>query len=1002
MFFSKFKSRLSKRVIQVLALTILASVFTPIGAHAVSVLSVCATGCAHTTIQGAINAASSGDTINVSAGTYVENVNVNKAVAIIGAGAAATSIVATTGNSNPLTFSTNGATLSGFTITHAYTPIEISTWTFNNNGVIFNMGTSGNTLSNNSITLNRNAIYLHTASAKIFNNIITNNRSGINLTNNVSGTEITNNTISLNWTLGVVFYATAATDFSSVLVTGNTFNQNWYSEILIKDASTSSGTLNLFSNTFTDTPVSYTTANASISSLSEPAFLVQNPLSPVAPATMPTQDIPTLRIYNSGSVILNYPNKSLKVGTNKPYATIQSAINDASSGDKIVVDAGTYIENVNVDKAVTIIGAGAAATSIVATTGNSDPLTFSTNGATVSGFTITHAYTVSELSTGNWTLSSNNGISNTGVLFNPGTTGNTLSNNTITLNRNGIAIVGAEAKIQGNTITNNRTGINVSSKIDGTEISNNAISNNWTLGIVYSIAGSGATNFSTVRVTGNTFNQNWYSEILIKDAVTSAFTGTGTLDVSSNTFTETPVTNSISADPSLNEPLFKDQQPVSLGGSAVKPSTDLPTLRIYNSGSVRINYTDPSIAIAAAAAAEAARVAAEGAARVAAEGAARVAAEEAARIAVANSLIAEAARIASILSIKESTSDIRDASVVSSDAIVIANLLAQAGDQKGGVSKLVTDKALVVAQKKINEDIAQVTLALKLIADAAALAKVNFVPGTAAAAIAAKLITDQATLVAAAYLVHDKALTAAAAKLIADDASGLKAAKELIDKAFLLAALNYVDSSAGASAAKIISDKALVVAAAKVLADKALADTAAKLLSAKALSTSASAIDPNSPATDSAAAAVLNEAQAIEAAKAILGNADSLDAALAILVEAIAVENARALANKKVISRVFFETKSSKLDAAAKKVLTKFATLLKSQKSVAITLTGYADASVSKADKGLSLRRASVVAAYLNSLRLSVSVRTVGSGATAALIGKPGSTSSRVDLTIQS
>ena len=694
------------------------------------------------------------------------------------------------------------------------------------------------------------------------------------------------------------------------------------------------------------------------------------------------------------------------------HTTIQGAINAASSGDTINVSAGTYVENVNVNKAVTIIGAGAAATSIVATTGNSDPLTFSTNGATVSGFTITHAYTVSELSTGNWTLSSNNGISNTGVLFNPGTTGNTLSNNTITLNRNGIAIVGAEAKIQGNTITNNRTGINVSSKIDGTEISNNAISNNWTLGIVYSIAGSGATNFSTVRVTGNTFNQNWYSEILIKDAVTSAFTGTGTLDVSSNTFTETPVTNSISADPSLNEPLFKDQQPVSLGGSAVKPSTDLPTLRIYNSGSVRINYTDPSIAIAAAAAAaaaEAARVAAEGAARVAAEGAARVAveaarvaAEEAARIAVANSLIAEAARIASILSIKESTSDIRDASVVSSDAIVIANLLAQAGDQKDGVSKLVTDKALVVAQKKINEDIAQVTLALKLIADAAALAKVNFVPGTAAAAIAAKLITDQATLVAAAYLVHDKALTAAAAKLIADDASGLKAAKELIDKAFLLAALNYVDSSAGASAAKIISDKALVVAAAKVLADKALADTAAKLLSAKALSTSASAIDPNSPATDSAAAAVLNEAQAIEAAKAILGNADSLDAALAILVEAIAVENARALANKKVISRVFFETKSSKLDAAAKKVLTKFATLLKSQKSVAITLTGYADASVSKADKGLSLRRASVVAAYLNSLRLSVSVRTVGSGATAALIGKPGSTSSRVDLTIQS
>src|ERR1022692_5078589 len=56
-----------------------------------------------------------------------------------------------------------------------------------------------------------------------------------------------------------------------------------------------------------------------------------------------------------------------------PFATIQHAINTASAGDTIFVDAGTYTENVTINKELTISGAGQGITTIYPAVSSPNP-----------------------------------------------------------------------------------------------------------------------------------------------------------------------------------------------------------------------------------------------------------------------------------------------------------------------------------------------------------------------------------------------------------------------------------------------------------------------------------------------------------------------------------------------------------------------------------------------------------------------------------------------------
>jgi parallel beta-helix repeat protein len=297
------------------------------------------------------------------------------------------------------------------------------------------------------------------------------------------------------------------------------------------------------------------------------------------------------------SAAMNNPIESNPVtvsGSGISFGTIQDAISapTTKAGDTIIVAAGDYKENVIINKSIHLIScSGAAMTKIIATDASKEALKFATNNATVSGFTLTHEYPSDEFS--NWSNWNDTYLArNKGADFGQTTSGNTLKDCIVTLNINGVYLnhSGTGNKIINNTITNNWTGISLVNDVNGTEITGNTISNNWTFGLVYyhlSVPGD----LSAVTVNGNTFEQNWYSEIVVKNTAGTI----GTLDVSNNTFKDLPVTYSISTSSALNEPALADLIPKVPGidGTAVKPSIDIPTLRVYNNSSAGLKYDKP-------------------------------------------------------------------------------------------------------------------------------------------------------------------------------------------------------------------------------------------------------------------------------------------------------------------------------------------------------------------------------------------------------------------------
>src|SRR6266851_9809679 len=109
------KGNLKQCLVSAIAVQLAAGLISAGLVWAAKPLTVCASGCAYTSIQTAIDAAPSGGTIQIGAGTFAGPLNISQSVTLAGAGASQTTIQGGNGviNINAGTVTMKGVTVTG-------------------------------------------------------------------------------------------------------------------------------------------------------------------------------------------------------------------------------------------------------------------------------------------------------------------------------------------------------------------------------------------------------------------------------------------------------------------------------------------------------------------------------------------------------------------------------------------------------------------------------------------------------------------------------------------------------------------------------------------------------------------------------------------------------------------------------------------------------------------------------------------------------------------------
>ncbi len=339
---------------------------------------------------------------------------------------------------------------------------------------------------------------------------------------------------------------------------------------------TTSGT-----GTFADATNPNTTYTPSMADVTAGTVLLTLTANPIAPCTTPATSQVTLTVVAAPTTAYvdddytGLPNGTLvtwpHTGGSGTYvigcdafASIQDGL-DAVIASTVFVAAGTYDEDLNIPLNNTnLVGAGAAVTTIrgvpVGHPNHIDSATIQCIGksnVTISGFTITRL--------GNAVATWNDPLNNNGVLASS-SPGFTLRDCVITGNRNGVNLQFMDgATVRNNVIDFNRTGIQCVDNVTNSTFTENFITNNWTIGVLFRDETAGGSDTSGTAFFNNDISGNWYAQIEYRNPDLDPVT---IKNFSANWLGTTTPTQQPSDG---GEPGYAGQIPVAYGGAAVPP-----------------------------------------------------------------------------------------------------------------------------------------------------------------------------------------------------------------------------------------------------------------------------------------------------------------------------------------------------------------------------------------------------------------------------------------------